>query len=197
MFRENPRSLRRTTSGFRPNLAIPGVRSTPRPREPKATPGTVAFPLAPLQCRSSIYTTSSVENPPELKNRVKQNQGADRCENEVIRSVPDRTARWFLVAKRSIRKSSTSRTTRRGKFPFGLAWSKLESYSGSSACARRGSQRCNPTRPFCKLCASCIQVFRFSQPRRMKRECNIPPFPRSLPVPDGRRAQELSGFNRA
>ena len=46
-----------------PEVAIPGARTTPRPREPKPTPGTVAFPLAPLQCRSSIYTTSGAENP--------------------------------------------------------------------------------------------------------------------------------------
>ena len=70
-FVRDPRSLRRSNSGTPPNQAIPGVRPTPRPREPKPTPGTVAFPLAPLQCRSSIYTTSGVENPPALKIKVK------------------------------------------------------------------------------------------------------------------------------
>ena len=82
-----------------PNQAIPGVRPTPRPREPKPTPGTVAFPLAPLQCRSSIYTMFGAENLPAMKIKLKGTQGADRCEHEASRSFPDlERSGWRLVA---------------------------------------------------------------------------------------------------
>src|SRR6476646_3119384 len=48
--------------GRPPSPALPGLCPTPRPREPKPTPGTVAFPLAPLHCRSSIYTMFGAGN---------------------------------------------------------------------------------------------------------------------------------------
>src|SRR4029078_13649331 len=70
-FEIDSRSLRRTNPGLHPSRAIPGIRPTPSPREPKPTPGTVALPVAPLQCRAPIYTMCGDEIPLGLRNKLK------------------------------------------------------------------------------------------------------------------------------
>jgi hypothetical protein len=62
LFDESPRPLRQAVSGLEPEPRLPGIRLTPRPREPKPTPGTVAFPLATPQSGSLMQALFDLRN---------------------------------------------------------------------------------------------------------------------------------------
>jgi hypothetical protein len=177
MFRGNPLGHCVVRPGAGP-LAIPGGRTTPRPREPKPTPGTVAFPLAPLQCRSSIYTTSCVENPLALKNKVKGNQGADRCGHKALPIVRDRGPSDRCVRpNRPVRKSNT--TVR--PLPASMTVDPLSALPtrNLSQVSRReepwlsGSQLCKAGNSLCKLWISLAQACRFLAHPGLIRESNV------------------------
>jgi hypothetical protein len=135
-----------------PSSTIPVTRLTPRPREPKPTPGTVAFPLAPLQCRCSLYTIIWRRKPAPDRIKVKPNPGVCRCEGESSGSVRDRrTVRWESRQEKLRGKSDTTGPILRPGCPAALPAKNLRLVSENYGVLFREVNHTSRRVPFCKL----------------------------------------------
>jgi hypothetical protein len=135
-----------------PTPAIPRTRPTPRPQGPKPTSGTVAFPLAPLQCRSSIYTTFGAENPHSRRLALETTPisteplAREQARSPVVARFPSTLPTENLVGK-----SSTTQVRWLTRRPPVLSFRNLRLICEKYGALFREVNHARPLASFCKL----------------------------------------------